>query len=117
MGISVYSLAPCVLVGITVPKVKTWRFWSLEDDVITQGKICKLTKGEGKVLTPGTVYARPKRQCKNVPQKAIPYIGTEILFGSSVSHKPIKNWEIENVKVGFLKLSSPTIRLHYQNVI
>ena len=32
-------------------------------------------------------------------QKAIPYIGTKILFGSSVSHKPIKNWEIENVKV------------------
>ena len=32
-------------------------------------------------------------------QKATPYIGTKILFGSSVSHKPIKNWEIENVKV------------------
>ena len=50
-------------------------------------------------------------------QKAIPYIRTEILFGSSVSHKPIKNWEIENVKVGFLKLSLPTIFLRYQNMI
>ena len=105
------------MVGITVPEVRTRRFWSLEDDVITQRKICKLTHGEGKGITRGTVFARPKRQCQNVPQKAIPYIGTEILFGSSVSHKPIKNWEIENVKVGFLKLSSPTIRLHYQNVI
>ena len=52
-----------------------------------------------------------------ISKKAIYDIGTEILFGSSVSHKPIKNWEIENVKVGFLKLSSPTIRLRYQNVI
>ena len=52
-----------------------------------------------------------------VSKKAIYDIGTKILFGSSVSHKPIKNWEIENVKVGFLKLSSPTIRLRYQNVI
>ena len=32
-------------------------------------------------------------------RKAIYDIGTKILFGSSVSHKPIKNWEIENVKV------------------
>ena len=32
-------------------------------------------------------------------QKAIYDIGTKILFGSSVSHKPIKNWEIEHVKV------------------
>ena len=32
-------------------------------------------------------------------QKAIYDIGTKIRFGSSVSHKPIKNWEIENVKV------------------
>ena len=32
-------------------------------------------------------------------QKAIYDIGTKILFGSSVSHKHIKNWEIENVKV------------------
>ena len=32
-------------------------------------------------------------------QKVIYDIGTKILFGSSVSHKPIKNWEIENVKV------------------
>ena len=31
-------------------------------------------------------------------QKAIYYIGTKIPFGSSVSHKPIENWEIENVK-------------------
>ena len=50
-------------------------------------------------------------------QKAIYDIGTKFLFGSCVRHKPIKNWEIENVKVGFLKLSSPTIRLRYQNVI
>ena len=50
-------------------------------------------------------------------RKAIPYIGTKIIFGSSRSHKPIKNWEIENVKVGFLKLSSPTIFLRYRNVI
>ena len=105
------------MVGITIPEVKPERFWSLEDDVIIQGKKCKLTKGEGKVLTPGMVNAQPKRQCKNVPQKAIPYIGTEIIFGSSVSLKPIKNWEIENVKVGLLKLSSPTIFLRYQNMI
>ena len=32
-------------------------------------------------------------------QQAIYDIGTKILFGSSVSHKHIKNWEIENVKV------------------
>ena len=50
-------------------------------------------------------------------QKAIYDIGTKIIFGSWVSYKPIKNWEIENFKVGFLKLSLPTIWLHYQNVI
>ena len=44
-------------------------------------------------------------------------IGTNIFLGSSVSHKPIKNWEIENVKVGLLKLSLPIIFLRYQNVI
>ena len=52
-----------------------------------------------------------------VSKKAIYDIGTKILFGSCVRHKPIKNWEIENVKVGFLKLSLPTIWLYYQNVI
>ena len=99
MGVSFLSLAPCVVVGSTVPEFKPGRFWSLEDDVIIQGKICKLTKREGKGLNRETVFARPKRQCKNVPQKAIPYNGTKIVFGSSVSHKPTKNWEIENLKV------------------
>ena len=51
-----------------------------------------------------------------ISQKTIYDIGTKILFGASVSRKPIKNWEIENVKVGFLKLSSPTIFWHYQNM-
>ena len=32
-------------------------------------------------------------------RKAIYDIGTKILFGALMSHKPTKNWEIENVKV------------------
>ena len=51
------------------------------------------------------------------PKKAIYDIGTKILFGASVSHKPIKNWEIENVKTWFWKLSTSTIFWHCQNVI
>ena len=50
----------------------------------------KITKGKGKAMTRNMVFGQPKRECKNVPQKAKPYIGTKILFGSSVSHKPIK---------------------------
>ena len=50
-------------------------------------------------------------------KKTIYDIGTKILFGSSVRHKPIKDWEIENVRVGFLKLSLRTIWLQCQNVI
>ena len=30
--------------------------------------------------------------------KVIYDIGTKIIFGASVSRKPIKNWEMENVK-------------------
>ena len=107
------------MVGSTVSQfnLNPHTFGPWKSDVIKQGRVCKLTKGEGKGLNRKTVFARPKRRCENVPQKAIPYIETEILFGSSVSHKTIKNCEIENVKVGFLKLSLPTIWLHYQNKI
>ena len=34
----------------------------------------------------------------HVSQKTIYDIGTKIIFGASVSHKPIKDWEMENVK-------------------
>ena len=49
--------------------------------------------------------------------RAIYDIGTKTIFGASVSRKPIKNWEIEDVKVWFWKLSTCTIIWHNQNVI
>ena len=52
-----------------------------------------------------------------ISENTIPYIGTKILFGSPVSHKPINNWEIENVKAWLWKVSSPTMIWLYQNVI
>ena len=44
-------------------------------------------------------FFKYKKNERIISQKAIYDIGTKILFGSSVIHKPINNWEIENVKV------------------
>ena len=77
----------------------------------------KTEKSKVKVVNQSAALMERHSQNFIVSKKAIYDIGTKILFGSSVSHKPIKNWEIENVKVGFLKLSLPTIWLRYQNVI
>ena len=54
---------------------------------------------------------------KMYPKKAIPYIGSKIIFKASMSRKPINHWETENVKTWFWKLSTPAILWHCQNVI
>ena len=50
-------------------------------------------------------------------KKAIYDIGTEIQFKKLDSHKHIKNWEIENVKTWFWKLSTGIRPENNQNVL
>ena len=83
----------------------------------TSGVVYHITIWYHHMICPYHITIWYLHMMKMYPKKTIYDIGTKILFGASMSHKPIKNWEIENVKTWFWKLSTSTIWWHCQNVI